>query len=87
MSMRRFFDWMDRDFENVRPLSMVLIYGLVAFPLGLAFAFEASPTVIEAARAFALIGVIVATIYYLFRQSKNVSRIFKSTFGSGKDQN
>ena len=81
MTWRNFWQWVDRDFNNIRPLSLVPFCGVAALPLLFAFLLEASTDVVEAARLVTLGGVMVILGYYLYRSAFNIARAFKSAFG------
>ena len=85
MSWRGFWTWVDQDFNETRPYSLVLFMGLLSLPLALAFAFDASENIVESARGFDLIGVVVLMIYYLYRSARNIWRSFNALRQSRKD--
>ncbi|HEX8055282.1 MAG TPA: hypothetical protein VF481_01365 [Novosphingobium sp.] len=71
---QKFWAWVDQDFNAARPWSLGLFCIAASAPLGLAFAFGASKSVVEIARFAALGGVFLLMAFYLYRQIKNVFR-------------
>ena len=82
MSWRGFWNWVDQDFNDIRPYSLVLFMGFLSLPLGLAFAFDAPEAIVELTRGFALIGVLILVAYYIYRSAKNFWRISKSSISA-----
>ena len=82
MNWKSFWRWVDADFNDVRPYSLVLLCGLTALPLLFAFLFGAPRSIVAIARGVSLVGVMIVMAYYMFRAAKNIVRSFMDTFGS-----
>ena len=86
MSLRGFWTWIDNDFDSIRPLSLGLLSLLACIPLGIAFAVDANPAVVETARWIAIVAVLLGMAYYLYRASFVIARPFRTTFGQMKSE-
>ena len=70
----RFWAWVDRDFDDVRPWSLAPLMAIPSLPLGFAFAVDASNMTAELTRAVAIAGAVVVLSFYLYRQLRNLIR-------------
>lgn len=75
---RKFWSWVDRDFDNVRPICLAPLIVLPSIPLGLAFALGEETPIVEATRLVAISGVVAVLLYYIYRQIKNLIRYFRT---------
>lgn len=73
---RKFWSWVDRDFDNVRPFCLVPLMLLPLIPVTFAFALDAGALIVEATRWLGISGVVAVFLYYIFRQIKNLIRYF-----------
>lgn len=77
----RFCGWVDRDFDHVRPISLLPLLLLPSLPLAIAFLIDAGESTVEVSRLFAISGIGVALLYYLYRQVLNLIRYLREGGG------
>ena len=72
MSLRSFLNWIDDDFNHTKPYSFVLIMGLLALPLAIAFLLDAPVTIVEIMRWVALLVVMSVLESVFFEMSLEI---------------
>ena len=80
MSWRGFWQWVDEDFNEIRPWSLLLAMLVICGILMLVFMITSDETVREWAKIIGAGSMLFVVLpYYLYRSSKNLVRVTKES--------